>query len=138
MAAEALVLLGLSALSGVATGVWHPHRPSFERQIAPADAVTADTARAWGEHVVWIDVRGASEYQRGHIDHAVRLTEGEWEKLLPAVQQIEVGNRAIVVYGEDEASGGPERIAQRLREVFPGSAVFTLAGGWSAWREGKP
>jgi len=132
---EAAVLLGLSVLLGAGTGAWHPHRPSFVRQVAPADAVTAATARLWGEHVVWVDVRGAGEYQRGHIPGAVRLNEREWEKLLPAVKKIEVGDRAIVVYGEEGASGEPERMAGRLRGIFPKSAVFTLAGGRSAWRE---
>jgi hypothetical protein len=132
------VLLGVSALLGVATALWHPHRPSFVREILPADAVPVETARRWGGHVVWIDARGEQAWRRGHIDGALPLTESGWERELSAVHQMELAGRAIVVYGEKSASGEPERIARRLREVFPDAAVFTLAGGWSSWREERP
>jgi len=153
------MLLGLSALLGAATALWHPHRPSFIRRMVPPDAVTVETARRWGGHVLWIDARGEKAYRRGHIDGALRLTESEWEQLLPAVRQAWAGaglshletspspevpeegmgglvDRAIVVYREDESSDGLTRIADLLREVFPDSAIFTLAGGWEAWRAG--
>ncbi|MCC6422870.1 MAG: rhodanese-like domain-containing protein [Phycisphaerales bacterium] len=132
------VLLGLSAILGVATALWHPHGPSFAQIILPADAVSAQTARRWGGHVLWIDVRAEEEYQRGHIPGALRLNEREWEKLLPAVQEIDLGGRAIVVYGQQATSDEPGKIAQRLRMIFPDTPVFTLAVGWQAWQEGGP
>lgn len=138
---EAAVLLGLSAILGAATALWHPHRPSFAREMLPADAVTVQTARRWGGHVLWIDARGEEAYRRGHVGGALRLTEGEWEQGLAAVRQAWADDRAIVVYGKEAASGEPGRIAGRLREVFPQASVFTLAGGWQAWRadgEGRP
>ncbi len=138
LCAAALLLAGLASLIPAS---WRPAAPpaSTEARSSPY-AVDLATVRADPRFadVLWLDARRPADFAAAHIPGALRLTEGEWEDLLPAVLDQWSPGRAIVVYCDSPACGASEHIAGRLRRELGDEAVFALAGGWPAWSESAP
>lgn len=124
----ALIALVPAAVSW--TQLEHPD----DSELMPGE-VRIDDSSISGADTVWIDARDRSEFESGHADGAVSLTEDEWDAALGGVfEQWEPG-RAIVVYC-DAGCAASSKVAERLRELGM-DPVYVLKGGYQAWKSNQ-
>ena len=125
---QVIALLALALLPAIATGLWHPRRPSWQ-----SDEVTLAAATGWDGSVLWIDARPDDDFARVHIPGAVSLNENRWDDLLPDVLDHWDASKKIVVYCSSLSCQASHDVARRLREDAKLPNVFVLQGGWEAW-----
>ena len=125
---QMLAILLLAVIPAVATGLWHPRRPSWQ-----SDEVTLAAAGAWGQSVLWVDARPDSDFARAHIPGAQPLNEDHWDDLLPGLLDHWDATRKVVVYCSSLSCQTSRDVARRLREEVNLPNVFVLEGGWEAW-----
>ena len=89
----------------------------------------------WKKPVLWVDARSASDYAIDHVPGAMRLTEDDWDELLPELLQAWEPERVTVVYCSSRTCHTSEEVAKRLREVVGLKPVYVLRGGWKAWKK---
>jgi hydroxyacylglutathione hydrolase len=75
-----------------------------------------------------IDVRGASEYKKGHIDGAVNLFVGKLNENLDQVSK----DRPVIVHC---LSGSRSAIAYSLLKANGFENVYNYSGGWQDWQQ---
>ena len=127
--AVALVLLAL--VPATLSAIFHPRRPAFSDPLVPGEITLADALRLPGGFL-WVDARAESEFVKGHVPGALRLTEEEWDDLVPAVLQAWPTGKPAVVYCSARQCQNSTAVAARLREFNVGQ-VHVLKGGWEAW-----
>jgi len=124
----ALTLLGavFSLFSGLAPRPWAPPELAAG-EIRPNDARALQ--------VIWIDARSEADYDSAHIPAALYFNEDHWDTgILELMDAWLTQPRPIVVYCGSEYCGTSKRIAERLREALPDAEIYSLKGGWDAWR----
>ena len=100
--------------------------------------VTLETARSWGDKIVWVDARPRAKFEREHIPGAVLLNEDEWVRLVgPFLDEWEPGKN-IVVYCDGGGCDASHAVAKRIKEELQvKSPVWVLHDGWDAWLQQK-
>ena len=88
----------------------------------------------WKDRVLWVDARSSVDFSGDHIPGAVRLTEDDWNELLPELLKSWEPNCAVVVYCNSRKCHTSEEVAKRLREEVGLKPVYVLRGGWEAWK----
>jgi rhodanese-related sulfurtransferase len=86
------------------------------------------------ERVLWVDARSEKDFGQKHIPSAVRLTEDDWNELLPELLKAWEPDSMVVVYCSSHKCHASEEVAKRLREEVGLKPVFVLRGGWEAWK----
>lgn len=86
------------------------------------------------QSVLWVDARSIEDYTLGHIPGAVRLTEDDWNELLPDLLKEWNPDSMVVVYCGSRSCRASEEVAKRLREEVGLKGVFVLHGGWETWK----
>lgn len=128
---QAAALVLLAAVPATLSAFFHPKRPTFSETLREGE-ITADMAARAPEKYFWVDARLAGEFAAGHVPTALRLTESEWDALLPTVLQAWPADTPAVVYCSSLQCGNSTAVARRLRE-FHLAPVLILKGGWEAW-----
>jgi rhodanese-related sulfurtransferase len=86
--------------------------------------------------VIWIDARGKTDYDSGHIPGAILLNEANWDNGINDLMNIWlVDPRPIVVYCSSEQCSASKDIARQLRNALPEAEVYSLKGGWEVWEQ---
>ena len=100
--------------------------------------VTLETARSWGDKIVWVDARPRAKFEREHIPGAVLLNDDEWVRLVgPFLDEWEPGKN-IVVYCDGGGCDASHAVAKRIKEELQvESPVWVLHDGWDAWLQQK-
>ena len=88
----------------------------------------------WKKHVLWVDARSSGDFLSGHIPGAARLTEDDWNELLPELLKMWEPDYEVVVYCNSHKCHASEEVAKRLREEVGLKPVYVLRGGWEAWK----
>ena len=88
----------------------------------------------WKARVLWVDARSANDFADSHIPHAVRLTEDDWNELLPELLKVWEPDSTLVVYCSSHKCHTSEEVAKRLREEVGLKPVYVLRDGWEAWK----
>ena len=133
-AIQDLLMIGLDRVSGYflppALEAWSAEGRVLgtTQQITPNQLASA--LEAGRVHV--IDVRGASEWESGHVPGVSNFPLGYLEQHLADLPT----GRPLAVYCQ---SGGRSAIAMSVLQAHGIDDVFNLAGGFGAWaRAGKP
>lgn len=133
---EALVLLFISLVLGAGTLVFsHGGNQAKARDAYLLALSDVDTASPL---VCWVDARSSPAYVREHIPNAVLLNEDEWEQLLPRFLEVYSPDKKVVVYCASDSCDASRQVAKRLREELGLKNIFTLEGGWEAWKRRAP
>ena len=115
------------------------HDPAFVRLAAIArDRITEISASELRDCLqdadppMVLDVREDHEWDKGHIDGAHHLGKGIIERDI--AKHVDRKNRALVLY-----CGGGYRsaLAADALQQMGYTAVYSMAGGYRAWREGS-
>ncbi|MHA3774350.1 rhodanese-like domain-containing protein [Verrucomicrobiota bacterium sgz303538] len=129
---ELLILLAVALIPALVSGAiqlkWKKDEP-----LAPGE-VRADTARMWGEKVMWVDARPRARYDAGHIGGAVLLNEDEWDALVPHFLDDWEPEKAVVVYCDGGGCEASHSVAERLKRELQIPIVYVLKGGYPAWQ----
>jgi rhodanese-related sulfurtransferase len=128
---QAILLALLAAVPALFSAWLHPRRPTFTEVVVdgeiPARIAVRDAAQ-----FLWIDARPANDFSSGHVPGATRLTESEWDALLPPLMLAWPPGRPAIVYCASQQCRASRAVARRLRELGV-APVFELKGGWDAW-----
>ena len=135
---EAGLLLVMAALPALLGGWYHFHRQTLAWTKVLADEVEWTEVERWTGPVLWIDARTADAFAAQHVPGAVRLNEGEWERLLPGFLEAWQPEQRIVVYCDSRACDASQGVAQRLRRELNLTEIHVLKGGWNAWLQAHP
>ena len=94
------------------------------------EVTVAETLERTEAGAVLIDVREDNEWQTGHATDAIHLGRGVIERDI--VGQISNKDKEIVLY-----CGGGYRsaLAADMLQKMGYTNVFSMAGGWKAWRD---
>lgn len=94
------------------------------------EVTVAETLERTEAGAVLIDVREDSEWQMGHATDAIHLGRGVIERDI--VGQIPNKDKEIILY-----CGGGYRsaLAADMLQKMGYTNVFSMAGGWKAWRD---
>ena len=94
------------------------------------EVTVAETLERTEAGAVLIDVREDSEWQMGHATDAIHLGRGVIERDI--VGQIPNKEKEIILY-----CGGGYRsaLAADMLQKMGYTNVFSMAGGWTAWRD---
>jgi rhodanese-related sulfurtransferase len=132
-------LLVVATVPTLGSALLHPKRPAWNAETLAPGEVLLQTARGWGDNVLWIDARAGKDFEKAHIPGAQPLNEDEWNDQLPVVLQAWSGDKSVVVYCSSLSCQASHEVARRLREEAKLSNVFVLKGGWESWlaAEGK-
>ena len=134
----ALGLLLAPLLPAALTAWLHPSRPEWnalrqEVAASPKDRVDAAEAKRNYADYLWLDARPRKDFDAGHVDGALPLTEDDWEAQLPVVMGQWDGRQTMLVYCGGESCHASEAVARRLRRELVEVDVKILTGGWAAW-----
>ncbi len=132
---QAAALVLLAAVPATLAAFFHPRRPAFSETVRDGEIAAETAARAPGRYL-WVDARPAGEFAASHAPGALRLTEDEWDALLPAVLQAWPSEMPAIVYCGSRQCGDSAAVARRLREFHLGP-VLVLKGGWEAWMRAR-
>jgi rhodanese-related sulfurtransferase len=139
-------LAALAAILAAAAWLWQntsrpAPTPAPSSATTPASATTPYSVNVSEtradprfQNTLWVDARAPAAFAAGHVPGALRLTEPEWEQLLPAVLDRWSPGGVIVVYCDTSTCQTSERIAARLRRELAADSVYALTGGWEALR----
>ncbi len=133
---QVLLLCLLALIPAVATGLFHPKRPSWQADALKPGEVLLSIVMGWKEKVLWVDARSQKAYDQEHIPGAVLLNEDAWDDLLGGVLQRWVPGQTVIVYCDDRQCRSSHGVARRLREAGV-EPVYVLKGGWSTWQSAK-
>jgi hydroxyacylglutathione hydrolase len=102
------------------------------QELESYEPITAEKVEALlnDRQVQVIDVRGAAEFKKGHIDGADNLFVGKLDKNLDNVSK----DKPVVVHCQ---SGGRAAIAYSLLRANGFDNVSNYAGGWEDWSRKK-
>jgi rhodanese-related sulfurtransferase len=128
---QAIALMLLALVPATLSAIFHPRRPAFSDPLGPGEIAVADALRQ-ARDFIWVDARADADFAKGHVPGALRLTEEEWDDLVPAVLQAWPTGRQAVVYCSARQCQNSTSVAARLREFNVGQ-VHVLKGGWEAW-----
>ncbi len=130
---QAAFLGGLALVPATLSALWHREAPALAGVGEPG-TVTWPEARndPRFSDALWIDARPAAAFAAGHQNGALRLTEAEWEPLLPLVLDAWQPGRPIIVYCDSRSCAASSGVAARLRSDLGTEAVFVLRDGWLA------
>ncbi len=92
--------------------------------------VSAEEARARAEGAVFLDVREADEWEKGHLPGALFIPRGFLE--LRVEDKLPAKSQPVVVYC---AGGTRSALAARSLQDLGYSDVSSLAGGFTKWKE---
>lgn len=131
---EFILILGLtlcgasySLLSGLAPAPWAP--PT----ILPGEIRWQDAAVL---NVIWVDARSHDDYQQDHIPEALWFDPEDWDAgLLNLMDAWLEDPRPIIVYCSSASCQSSREVATYLRESIPGTEVYSLQGGFEAWKK---
>ena len=86
--------------------------------------------------VIWIDARTRNDYDAGHVPEAILLNEPTWDDGIHDLMGVWLTDtRPIIVYCSSAQCDTSKRIAARLREALPEAEIYSLKGGWEAWKK---
>jgi rhodanese-related sulfurtransferase len=139
-------LLLICAGVPAALSAWlHPRVPAWPSDewlaSAEAEARAGETglaelkSEAFYPHVLWVDARRAEAFAAAHVPDAINLNEDSWEGLLEGFVEAWDGAAPVVVYCDSAECDSSRAVAARIRREFGATRVFTLKGGWQAWRQ---
>ena len=139
---QVLFLLGLAFLPAIGQAIYYRNTASWHAPPADSAPVTVAEAKQWGETVLWIDARAEADFEKAHVPGAIRLSEDDWDSLLPGVLAAWSPGRKVVVYCSRLTCNLSHEVAERLRnEVFGKNSpeavknVYVLQGGWEEWEK---
>lgn len=95
--AQVLWLLAAALVPAIATAIWHPHRPVWNRNESKAPETTLDGVRSSRAPILWVDARKPEAFAAGHMPGAVSLNEDRWHELLPAFVSAWTPEHRVVV-----------------------------------------
>lgn len=133
MLKQAAALLVLAFLPGIGQAVYFRDRVSWKSPVAASEMVTVTQARAWGDHVIWVDARPDEDFNKDHVPGAVSLNEDRWNELLPQFLTTWSPEKKVVVYCSTQSCNLAMEVARRLRKEAQLQNVFVLQGGWEEW-----
>jgi rhodanese-related sulfurtransferase len=136
---QSAALVALALLPAVVQALYLRDKIPWQSRVAESDLVDVQTARGWGENVLWVDARPTDEFERDHIPGAVSLNEDRWNEQLPQFLATQWSpDKKIVVYCSAASCNLAEDVGRRLREEakLP-NEIKILKGGWEAWLEKK-
>jgi rhodanese-related sulfurtransferase len=136
---QSAALVALALLPAAVQALYLRDKIPWQSRVAESDLVDVQTARGWGENVLWVDARPTDEFERDHIPGAVSLNEDRWNEQLPQFLATQWSpDKKIVVYCSAASCNLAEDVARRLREEakLP-NEIKILKGGWEAWLEKK-
>jgi hydroxyacylglutathione hydrolase len=120
-----LMRIGLDNLSGYITPT---QLATFENgnleTYAPIDKETVKAKL--DEDVQVVDVRGASEFNQGHIDGAVNLFVGKLPQNLDKVSK----DKTVIIHCQ---AGGRAAIAYSILKANGFDNILNYSGGWNDW-----
>jgi rhodanese-related sulfurtransferase len=136
---QIILLFTAAAVPALGSALLHPKRPAWSAETLAPGEVLLQTARGWGDGVLWIDARPAADFEKAHIPAALPLNEDQWNAQLPVVLQAWSRDKSVVVYCSSLSCQASREVARRLREEAKLPRVFVLKGGWESWlvAEGK-
>jgi len=79
-----------------------------------------------------VDVREESEFNAGHIDHAILLPRGVLEFKINSIDQLSDKSAAVIVYC---ATGKRSALAANTMQGMGYNNVLSIAGGYEAWKQ---
>jgi rhodanese-related sulfurtransferase len=136
---QSAALVALALLPAAVQALYLRDRIPWQSRVPESDLVGVETARGWGENVLWVDARPTDEFERDHIPGAVSLNEDRWNEQLPQFLATQWSpGKKIVVYCSAASCNLAEDVARRLREEakLP-NEIKILKGGWETWLEKK-
>jgi rhodanese-related sulfurtransferase len=131
---EILILIATAALLAAISGVFHPHRPSFQHKVLASDEVELATAMRWGHKILWVDARSEANFEKDHIPGSILLNEDHWDGFLPVLLDVWKPDRVIIVYCGSNSCQASRSVARRLRDEVGLNPTYVLEGGWEAWK----
>ncbi|MBA2621350.1 MAG: sulfurtransferase [Acidobacteria bacterium] len=111
------------------------HSAEFERLVDEAksrvrEVSVAETLERIKEDAHLIDVREDSEFEKGHAENAVHLGRGIIERDI--VERFPEKNAELILYC---GGGFRSALAADNLQKMGYTNVFSMAGGWKAWKE---
>jgi rhodanese-related sulfurtransferase len=134
-----LGVICLLAMVPALLAAWlQPKRPPASGAYSIASiSVGQASALGLGQTVLWIDARPEAAFKAGHIPGAWRLTEGDWETLLPHVADAWSPAAPVIVYCDHLTCDSSRQVAARLRRELPIERIYVLEGGWERWNQAR-
>ena len=129
-------LLALALLPALVSGAiqlkWQKPAPLGDGEV------WLETARMWGEKVLWVDARPRAKFDRDHIPGAALLNEDEWVRLVGPFLDVWEPEKTIVVYCDGGSCDASHAVAKRIKEELGvDNTIWILKGGWDAWQQAK-
>lgn len=139
MIKQAAILAGAAILVGLLVNALHPRGVKLLRAL-PARAIDdpnyisleAARERLADGRVLFIDVRSAREYERGHIEGAWNVPANDFEREYPKLARFVGVAPEIVLYCESRRCTLAADVAKRLQGLGV-SRVRIFEGGWEEW-----
>ena len=108
--------------------------PPWQEPELAAGEIRLQDAQAL--NVIWIDARSKTEYDAGHIPDAILLNDSNWEEGIRNLMDTWLTQmRPIIVYCSSLQCSFSKRIAEQLRSALPEAEIYSLKGGWEAWKK---
>lgn len=137
-AVQAVVILLLALIPALATALFSPNRPQWDReQLAEGEISLADARKI--PDAVWIDARTKVDYEKEHVPGAILLNEDDWNSLLIAFASQWQPAQTLIIYCDSLQCDSSHQVAKRIQKELGAEKgkVFVLKGGWQSWKQAQ-
>lgn len=129
----ALFILLLSGLFALLTAWLHPRAPDFQASRLSEGEISLTHALERYPEALWVDARGRTQWQQGHVPGSVAISEDEWDNGVFEILEHWKPGSVIIVYCESAGCASSKAIALRLQRELQFEHIYHLRGGWEAW-----
>jgi len=130
---QSMALLVLSVVLGLVSYYLHPSAPKWDEE--KRWDIVLEKALAYEGEMMWVDARGADDFNIEHIPNAIMLNEDDWDNLIEEFLYAYKMDSQIVVYCSSVGCRKSHSVGQRLRDEYSIENVYVLEGGWEAWQK---
>lgn len=140
---EICLIIGISSCIGIVFNLFWVNRVPF---ITPSKAeiyakkeihtISLEETREKldQEGIIFLDARGADDYEAKHIKGALNLPVAHFELYYPKMKKLLPKNAEIVVYCEGEECGASLHLAEELIGLQYEN-IHVFLGGWVEWNK---
>lgn len=126
-----IIMAAVSACAAFGNFMINPNAP---RIGLLEDEIEATQIQSLGKNLLAVDARSPAEFEKGHVEGAVNLSEASFDSQLGGFLDAWTPGMAVLVYCSSSGCNSSRHIADRLRNECGIENVYILKDDWTKWK----
>ena len=129
-----MLIMAASFTLAAANYAVNPRRPNLPPK---GGEISLQDLSGIKEPILFVDARNPEDYEKGHIENALNLSESQFEEQLGVFLDKWALEGYVLVYCNAGQCNSSRVIAERLKRECGIQNVFVLKGDWRKWKKSE-